>query len=48
MTTANQKEILAVALKKEIMLQINQRLFLMGIISEEVYQQAQEKIVTGT
>ena len=48
MTTANQKEILAVALKKEIMLQINQQLFLMDMISEEVYQQAQEKIVTGT
>lgn len=39
---------MAVALKKEIMLQINQRLFLMGMISEKVYQQAQEKIVTGT
>lgn len=48
MSAAKQQEILAVALKKEIMLQINQRLFCAGVISEDVYEQAKIKIVNGT
>ena len=48
MTAANQTEILEAALKKEIMLQINHRLFGMGMISEDVYEQAKRKIVNGT
>lgn len=33
------------ALKSEIMLQINERLYLGGLISREVYEQARVKIV---
>ena len=33
------------ALKSEIMLQINERLYLRGLISREVYEQAKVKIV---
>jgi len=38
----------AVALKSEIMLLINQRLFEKGVISREVYEQAKIKIVNRT
>lgn len=48
MTANNQPDILTVTLKKEIMLQVNQRLFDIGMISEEMYQQAKIKIVDGT
>ena len=48
MTTAGTHEALAVALKKEIMLQINLSLFEKGVISKQVYEQAQIKIVNGT
>ena len=33
------------ALKSEVMLQINERLYLRGLISREVYEQARVKIV---
>jgi len=33
------------ALKSEIMLQINERLYIRGLISQEVYEQAKFKIV---
>ena len=33
------------ALKSEIMLQINERLYIGGLISREVYEQAKVKIV---
>lgn len=33
------------ALKSEIMLQINERLYLRGLIGREVYEQAKVKIV---
>jgi len=36
------------ALQKEIMLQVNQRLFESGIISKEVYEQAKVNIVART
>lgn len=48
MTTAGTHEAQAVALKKEIMLQINLSLFEKGVISKQVYEQAQIKIVNGT
>lgn len=48
MTVPNQKETLDAALKKEIMLQINQRLYAMGMISKSVYERASVKIVSGT
>lgn len=48
MAVSNQPDILTVTLKKEIMLQVNQRLFDIGMISEEMYQQAKIKIVDGT
>lgn len=48
MTTASQPETLAVALKKEIMLQINQALFDKGVIPKNVFDQAKIKIVNGT
>lgn len=35
-------------LKKEIMLQVNQRLLDIGMISKEIYRQAKIKIVNGT
>ena len=44
MTTADQT--VAAALKKEIMLQINQALFDQSVISKEVYEQAKIRIVT--
>ena len=47
MTAPNQKEPLDAALKKEIMLQINQRLYVGGMISREVYERANVKIVSG-
>lgn len=48
MTATNQTETWTVELKKEIMLQVNQRLFDTGMISEEIYRQAKIKIVNGT
>lgn len=48
MMVPNQKETLDTALKKEIMLQINQRLYAIGMISKEVYERANIKIVSGT
>lgn len=48
MKAANQNEPLAAALKKEIMLQVNQRLFSTGMISQGVYEQAKRKIADGT
>lgn len=36
------------ALEREIMLQINERLFQMGIIPRDMYEQTGIKIVTGT
>ena len=48
MNAANQQEIMAAAQKKEIMLQVNQRLFERGMISEDVYKEAKQKIVSGT
>lgn len=48
MAATNQADLLTVTLKKEIMLQVNQRLFDTGMISEELYQQAKIKIVDGT
>lgn len=48
MTVPKQKETLDAALKKEIMLQINQRLYAMGMISKSVYEWASVKIVSGT
>lgn len=47
MTATNQNEAWTVELKKEIMLQINQRLLDTGVISEEIYRQAKTKIVSG-
>lgn len=47
MTAADQADILRAALKKEIMLQVNQRLFDTGMISEQLYRQAKIKIVDG-
>lgn len=38
----------AVALKSEIMLLINQRIFERGVISKEVYEQAKIEIVNRT
>lgn len=46
MVTATANENFAVALKKEIMLQVNQELFDQNIISKEVYEQAKIKIVS--
>lgn len=48
MTATNQNETWTVELKKEIMLQVNQRLLDTGVISEELYRQAKVKIVNGT
>ena len=48
MTVPNQKETLDAALKKEIMLQINQRLYAMGMISKNIFERASVKIVSGT
>lgn len=48
MTVPKQQETLDAALKKEIMLQINQRLYAMGMISKSVYERANVKIVSGT
>lgn len=48
MRTEPQKQSLEPELKKEIMLQINRRLYDTGVISQEVYQRANLKIVSGT
>ena len=48
MTVPKQKETLDAALKKEIMLQINHRLYAMGMISKSVYERASVKIVSST
>jgi len=47
MATKTQKEPLE-ALKKEVLLQINERLFKAGVISEELYKEAKIKIVSTT
>lgn len=48
MAATNRTETWKVELKKEIMLQVNQRLLDTGMISEEIYRQAKIKIVNGT
>ena len=45
MTTAENR---AVVLKREIFLQVNQRLYEEGLIPETLYEEAKIRIVSGT
>lgn len=48
MTQANRPNGLTAVLKQEIMLQVNRELRDIGMISEEMYRQANIKIINGT
>ena len=42
-----EQPVLSARLRQEIFLQINQRLYEAGVISQELYQEAQIRIVSG-